>query len=142
MPYKLIKRTRKGKELYFVGKKDGKPFSNGRMYASNEPLPLERAKKQMSAIYASENGYALNPPDRSPSKSPTRRTTKSPTRRTTKSPTRRTTKSPTRRTTKQKKVKKSPAKKNPEGSLFRKRISVNQKDVYPNPVYQESENEY
>lgn len=50
MPYELYK-VRGG---YKVGKSDGKPMSSGRMYASDKPLSKEMAKKQMSALYASE----------------------------------------------------------------------------------------
>lgn len=52
MPYKLFKVP----DGYKVGKSDGKPMGNGRMYASNKPLTKERAEKQMKAMYASERG--------------------------------------------------------------------------------------
>ena len=51
MPYEIYKV----KGGYKVGRKDKKSMSNGRDYASNKPLNLATAKKQLSALYASEN---------------------------------------------------------------------------------------
>jgi hypothetical protein len=51
MPYKL--RKARGKDLYYVITKD-----TGKKH-SNEPLPLERAKAQMKALYASMDGSGI-----------------------------------------------------------------------------------
>jgi hypothetical protein len=59
MPYE-IKKVKGG---YKVQKKGGGPMRNGRRFASDDPLPLERAKKQLAALYASENSqkrYSIN----------------------------------------------------------------------------------
>lgn len=56
MPYKLFKVP----GGYKVGKSDGKPMSNGKMYASNKPLSKERAEKQMKAMYANERGNFIH----------------------------------------------------------------------------------
>ena len=50
MPYEIYKV----KGGYKVGKDGKKKMSSGRMYASDNPLNLETAKKQMAAMYASE----------------------------------------------------------------------------------------
>jgi hypothetical protein len=55
MPYKLRKAPKK--DLYWVVNKE-----TGKKY-SNEPLPLERAKAQMKALYASENKSGGAEPD-------------------------------------------------------------------------------
>lgn len=51
MPYKLRKSP--NKNLYWVVNK-----STGKKY-SKKPLPKSRARKQMAALYAVENGYQL-----------------------------------------------------------------------------------
>ena len=51
MPYEIEKVPGGFK----VRKKDGEKMGNGRMYASDKPLTLETAKRQLAALYASEN---------------------------------------------------------------------------------------
>lgn len=51
MPYKL--RKARGRELYWVVAEDGTK-------KSKEPLPLERAKAQMRALYANMHGGGNN----------------------------------------------------------------------------------
>lgn len=55
MPYELYKV----KGGYKVGKKNGEMMSSGRMYASDKPLSKENAKKQLSAMYASESDAVI-----------------------------------------------------------------------------------
>lgn len=50
MPYKLRKAP--NQEKYWVVAQDGS-------HKSKDPLPLERAKRQMRALYAAEGGYTL-----------------------------------------------------------------------------------
>lgn len=52
MPFKL--RKSRGKELYWVVDVNGKKYSK-------EPIPLERAKAQMRALYANEGGAVATP---------------------------------------------------------------------------------
>lgn len=52
MPFKLCKS--RGKELYWVVDVNGKKYSK-------EPIPLERAKAQMRALYANEGGSIAAP---------------------------------------------------------------------------------
>ena len=51
MPYEIYK-VRGG---YKVGKDNKEPMKNGRVYASDKPLDLATAKKQLAALYASES---------------------------------------------------------------------------------------
>ena len=55
MPYELAK-VRGG---YKVQKKGGGEMRSGRRYASDQPLPLEKAKKQLAAMYISEEKYKI-----------------------------------------------------------------------------------
>jgi hypothetical protein len=55
MPYEIAKV----KGGYKVQKKGGSPMRNGKMYASNKALPLETAKKQMAALYVTEEKYKI-----------------------------------------------------------------------------------
>ena len=50
MPYSIFKV----KGGFKVGKSDGKPMRNGRMFASDKPLTKKNAEKQMRAMYARE----------------------------------------------------------------------------------------
>lgn len=50
MPYEL----KKVKGGWKVQKKGGSLMSNGRKLASNKPLSLEAAKKQLAALYAND----------------------------------------------------------------------------------------
>ena len=55
MPYEL----KKVKGGWKVQKKGGEKMRNGRRYASDKPLTLENAKKQLAALYIAEGTYRI-----------------------------------------------------------------------------------